>query len=105
MAWIYLAIAGLLEVVWSFYMKKSEGFSLLVPSIITLISMIASFALLAIAMRNLPLGTAYAVWTGIGALGALVLGIVVLGEAATFSRIMSALLILAGIAGLKLSSS
>lgn len=105
MAWIYLAIAGLLEVVWSFYMKKSESFSLLVPSIITLISMIASFALLAIAMRNLPLGTAYAVWTGIGALGALVLGIVVLGEAATFSRIMSALLILAGITGLKLSSS
>jgi len=105
MAWIYLAVAGILEVVWAFFMKKSEGFSLLTPSIITIVTMIGSFALLSIAMRSLPLGTAYAIWTGIGAVGAFVVGIVILGEAATFFRIASVTLILAGIIGLKLSSS
>ncbi|PWL18087.1 quaternary ammonium compound-resistance protein SugE [Falsochrobactrum shanghaiense] len=105
MAWIYLGIAGVLEVVWAYYMKKSEGFSLLTPSIITLVAMIGSFILLAIAMRSLPLGTAYAIWTGIGAVGAFVLGIFILGEAATFFRIASVALILAGIIGLKLSST
>ncbi|KAB2680381.1 MULTISPECIES: quaternary ammonium compound efflux SMR transporter SugE [Brucella/Ochrobactrum group] len=105
MAWIYLAVAGILEVVWAFFMKKSEGFSLLTPSIITMVTMIGSFALLSIAMRSLPLGTAYAIWTGIGAVGAFVVGIVILGEAATFFRIASVTLILAGIIGLKLSSS
>ncbi len=98
-------MAGILEVVWAFFMKKSEGFSLLTPSVITIVTMIGSFALLSIAMRSLPLGTAYAIWTGIGAVGAFVVGIVILGEAATFFRIASVTLILAGIIGLKLSSS
>lgn len=105
MAWIYLAVAGILEVVWAFFMKKSEGFSLLTPSVITIVTMIGSFALLSIAIRSLPLGTAYAIWTGIGAVGAFVVGIVILGEAATFFRVASVTLILAGIIGLKLSSS
>ncbi|MBA8819048.1 MULTISPECIES: quaternary ammonium compound efflux SMR transporter SugE [unclassified Ochrobactrum] len=105
MAWVYLAIAGILEVVWAFFMKKSEGFSLLTPSIITLVTMIGSFLLLSIAMRSLPLGTAYAIWTGIGAVGAFVVGIFILGEAASFFRVASVMLILAGIIGLKLSSS
>ncbi|MBJ6131863.1 quaternary ammonium compound efflux SMR transporter SugE [Ochrobactrum sp. Q0168] len=105
MAWVYLAIAGILEVVWAFFMKKSEGFSLLTPSIITLVTMIGSFLLLSIAMRSLPLGTAYAIWTGIGAVGAFVVGIFILGEAASFFRVASVMLILAGIVGLKLSSS
>ena len=105
MAWIYLAVAGILEVVWAFFMKKSEGFSLLTPSVITIVTMIGSFVLLSIAMRSLPLGTAYAIWTGIGAVGAFVVGIVILGEAATFFRVASVTLILAGIIGLKLSSS
>ena len=105
MAWIYLVAAGILEVVWAYYMKKSEGFSLLTPSIITFVTMAASFALLSIAMRSLPLGTAYAIWTGIGAMGAFIVGIVILGEAATFFRIASVSLIFAGIIGLKLSSS
>ena len=105
MAWVYLAIAGILEVVWAFFMKKSEGFSLLTPSIITLVTMIGSFLLLSIAMRSLPRGTAYAIWTGIGAVGAFVVGIFILGEAASFFRVASVMLILAGIIGLKLSSS
>ena len=105
MAWIYLVLAGGLEIVWAYFMKKSEGFSLLTPTIITIVTMIGSFALLSIAMRSLPLGTAYAIWTGIGALGAFVVGIVILGEAATFFRILSFSLILAGIVGLKLSST
>ncbi|MFD1197487.1 quaternary ammonium compound efflux SMR transporter SugE [Brucella gallinifaecis] len=105
MAWVYLAIAGVLEIIWAYYMKKSEGFSLLTPTLITIVMMIGSFALLSIAMRSLPLGTAYAIWTGIGALGAFVVGILILGEAATFFRILSAALILAGIVGLKLSST
>ena len=74
MAWIYLALAGGLEIVWAYFMKKSEGFSLLTPSVITIVTMIGSFALLSIAMRTLPLGTAYAIWTGIGAVGIQALG-------------------------------
>ena len=105
MAWIYLAIAGGLEIVWAYFMKRSEGFSLLTPSIITIVTMIGSFALLSMAMRTLPLGTAYAIWTGIGAVGAFIVGIVILGEAATFLRVASVTLILAGIIGLKLSST
>lgn len=105
MAWIYLAIAGGLEVIWAYFMKKSEGFSVLTPSVITIVTMIGSFALLSIAMRTLPLGTAYAIWTGIGAVGALLVGIFILGEAASFFRIASVMLILAGIIGLKLSST
>jgi quaternary ammonium compound-resistance protein SugE len=105
MAWIYLALAGGLEIVWAYFMKKSEGFSLLTPSVITIVTMMGSFALLSIAMRTLPLGTAYAIWTGIGAVGAFVVGILFLGEAATFFRVASVTLILAGIIGLKLSST
>ena len=104
MAWMYLTIAGVLEVVWAYYMKKSEGFTLLAPSLITLIAMIASFGLLAVAMRSLPLGTAYTIWTGIGAVGAFILGIVALGEAATPMRLIAAALIVSGLVLMKLSS-
>tara|TARA_R110002020_G_scaffold327121_2_gene542771 strand:+ start:11086 stop:11409 length:324 start_codon:yes stop_codon:yes gene_type:complete len=105
MPWIYLVIAGLLEIVWAFFMKKSLGFTLLVPSVITIVTMIASFVLLSIAMRSLPLGTAYTVWTGIGAVGAFMVGIILLGEAVTLMRVIAALLIVAGIVLMKLSSS
>ena len=104
MAWVYLGLAGILEIVWAFYMKKSEGFSLLTPSIITLLGMIGSVVLLSLAMRSLPLGTSYTIWTGIGAVGSFVVGIVLLGEAATPMRIFAALLIVSGILVMKLSS-
>ncbi|MDE8651305.1 DMT family transporter [Novosphingobium album (ex Liu et al. 2023)] len=104
MAWIYLAIAGVLEVVWAFYMKQSQGFSRIVPSVITIVAMIASFALLSIAMRSLPLGTSYTIWTGIGAVGAFLAGVIVLGEQASPLRIGAALLIVSGLALMKLSS-
>lgn len=105
MAWIALLFAGLLEIVWATSMKYSHGFTRLTPSVITLVAMIASFALLAMAMRSLPLGTAYTIWTGIGAVGAFVVGIVALGEAVTPMRIVAALLIVSGIVLMKLSSS
>jgi quaternary ammonium compound-resistance protein SugE len=103
-AWIYLAIAGLLEVVWAFSMKQSEGFSKLTPSLITFAAMAASFALLALSMKVLPLGTAYTIWTGIGAVGAFLVGVMVLGEAASAMRVTAALLIVAGLVLMKLSS-
>ena len=103
MAWFYLFLAGLLEVAWAFSMKKSEGFTLLTPTVVTLVAMVASFGLLSIAMRTLPLGTAYTVWTGIGAVGAFLVGIAVLGEAATPMRLLAAGLIVAGIVTMKLS--
>jgi quaternary ammonium compound-resistance protein SugE len=105
MAWIYLVLAGLLEVVWAFFMKKSEGFTIFVPGAITIVTMIASFALLSVSMRTLPLGTAYTIWTGIGAVGAFVVGIVVLGEAATPMRLAAGGLIVSGIVLMKLSST
>ena len=105
MAWIFLVLAGLLEVIWAFSMKKSAGFTLIVPTAITIATMIASFALLSVAMRTLPLGTAYTVWTGIGAVGAFLVRIAVLSEAVTATRLLAALLILAGIVMMKLSSS
>jgi quaternary ammonium compound-resistance protein SugE len=104
LAWILLVLAGLLEIVWAFGMKASEGFSRLGWSVLTVVAMVASVGLLGLAMRSLPLGTAYAIWTGIGALGSFVVGIAVLGEAATPMRIGSAALILAGLVGLKLTS-
>ena len=104
MAWVFLGVAGLLEVVWAYMLKVSDGFSKPVESAIAIVAMIASFWLLSLAMKELPLGTAYAIWTGVGAVGAFILGIIVLGEAATPMRIASALLILAGMIGLKLSS-
>ena len=104
MAWIYLTIAGVLEIVWAFSMKQSEGFTKLVPSLVTLVTMIASFALLSLSMKSLPLGTAYTIWTGIGAVGAFVVGIVVLGEQANAMRIGAAVLIVSGLVLMKLSS-
>jgi len=105
MAWILLGIAGLLEVVWAFTMKQSEGFTRMGPAAITIVAMIASFALLSVAMRSLPLGTAYTIWTGIGALGAFVVGILVLGESASAMRLAAAALIVSGIVLMKLSST
>ena len=104
MAWTLLLIAGLLEVGWAIGLKYSEGFTKLVPSALTLASMVASVVLLGLAVKTLPLGTGYAVWTGIGAVGTAILGIVLFGEPATMARIGSILLIVAGIAGLKLAS-
>lgn len=105
MAWVFLGIAGLLEVVWAYFMKISDGFTKPVETVATIVTMGASFWLLSLAMKELPLGTAYAVWTGIGAAGAFVVGIIILGEAANVMRVGSVLLILAGIVGLKLASS
>ena len=104
MAWFYLIIAGLFEIVWAFAMKQSDGFTRPGATAVTIAAMIASFALLALAMRTLPLGTAYTIWTGIGAVGAFVVGIAVLGEAASATRILAALLIVAGLVLMKLSS-
>ncbi|WP_244846828.1 quaternary ammonium compound efflux SMR transporter SugE [Caballeronia sp. SL2Y3] len=104
MSWILLFIAGLLEVAWAAGLKTSDGFTKLGPSVFTLVTAIGSFVLLALAMRQLPLGTAYAVWTGIGAVGAFVFGIVFMGEAVSAARIVSAVLIIAGLIGLKLTS-
>ncbi len=105
MAWTLLFIAGLLEVAWATAMKRSEGFTLLVPTAVTIVTMLLSFWLLSIAMRTLPLGTAYTVWTGIGAVGAFVVGVWVLGEAATPLRLVAAALIVAGIALMRLSGA
>lgn len=104
MPWIILFIAGLLEVVWAIGLKYTHGFTRLTPSIITVSAMIVSIVLLSWAMRSLPVGTAYAVWTGIGAVGAAITGILLLGESASLARIASLALIVAGIIGLKLSA-
>ena len=104
MSWFLLFIAGLLEVTWAVGLKTSEGFTRLWPSMFTLVTAVGSFVLLALAMRQLPLGTAYAVWTGIGAVGAFVFGIIMLGEAVTVARVASAALIVVGLIGLKFSS-
>lgn len=104
MAWFVLVLAGLLEIVWASAMKMSHGFTRLPETAITLAAMAGSVALLALAMRSLPLGTAYTVWTGIGALGALVTGILFLGEAASPLRLLAAALILGGIVLMKLSA-
>ncbi|GAB4021194.1 quaternary ammonium compound efflux SMR transporter SugE [Spirosoma koreense] len=104
MSWIYLVLAGLLEVVWSYAMKQSESFTRLIPSLITVVAMIASLGLLALAMRTLPLGTAYTIWTGIGAIGAFLVGIFVLGESVSPTRLLAALLIVAGLLLMKFSS-
>ncbi|SCW67812.1 quaternary ammonium compound-resistance protein SugE [Sphingobium faniae] len=104
MAWIYLVAAGLLEIVWAFAMKQSQGFSRLTPTIITFVTMAGSFALLSLSMKSLPLGTAYTIWTGIGAVGAFLVGIAFLGEAASAMRLLAAALILGGLLLMKLSS-
>ena len=102
MAWIILFVAGLLEVGWAVGLKQTAGFTRLVPSVLTVLSMVASLGLLGLALRTLPLGTAYAVWTGIGTVGTALLGVVLYGEPASPARIGCIALIVAGIAGLKL---
>lgn len=104
LSWIILVIAGLLEVVWAIGLKYTHGFTRLVPSVITVTAMIVSVVMLSWAMKNLPTGTAYAVWTGIGAVGAAITGILLLGESANPARLLSLALIVAGIIGLKLST-
>lgn len=104
MAWIVLFVAGLFEVVWAFAMKQSNGFARFWPSVITIVGMVISFGLLSWSMRVLPLGTAYTVWTGIGAVGAFVVGVAVLGESLTLMRALAALLIVGGLVLMKLSS-
>ncbi|MER5117074.1 quaternary ammonium compound efflux SMR transporter SugE [Serratia marcescens] len=104
MAWIILLIAGLLEVVWAIGLKYTHGFTRLTPNIITIAAMVVSMLLLANAMKTLPAGTAYAVWTGIGAVGAAIMGMVLLGESTNIARIISLCLIVVGILGLKFSS-
>lgn len=104
MSWIYLFLAGLLEIVWASFMKQSAGFTRLFPSLVTAVALIASFALLALAMRTLPLGTAYTVWTGIGAVGAFLVGIWVFGEPVNAARLIAAGLIVAGLLLMKFSS-
>ena len=101
MAWVYLVIAGLLEIAWAIGMKQSQGWTKLWPSVWTLVTMIISFWLLSKAMNVLPAGTAYAIWTGIGAAGTAVLGILIFKEPATAARIACILLIVAGVVGLK----
>ena len=105
MAWLMLILAGIFEVVWAYSMKLSDGFSKLTPSIVTIFFMILSFALLAYAMRTLPLGTAYTIWTGIGAVGSFLVGIFVLGEPASAMRMLAAVLIISGLVLMKISSS
>lgn len=104
MKWVLLVIAGLLEMGWAVGLKYSQGFTKLVPSIFTVIGMIASFYFLSLALRYLPLGTAYAIWTGIGAVGTVVLGIILFKEPADMIRLIWIGFILIGIAGLKISS-
>lgn len=104
MAWICLFFAGALEIVWAFSMKKSLGFTLFIPSAITVVAMLISFLLLAISMKTLPLGTAYTIWTGIGAVGAFIIGVVILGESITPMRLAAAAFIVTGIVMMKLSS-
>lgn len=104
MAWIFLIVAGLLEVVWAIGLKYSEGFTRFWPSVLTIIAMVISMGLLGIAMKSLPAGTAYSIWVGIGAVGTVVLGIMLLGEPANAARLISVGFIIAGIIGLKLAT-
>jgi quaternary ammonium compound-resistance protein SugE len=104
MGWLILVLAGLFEVGWAVGLKMSDGLSKLVPAAWTVVAMVISLWLLALALRTLPLGTAYAVWTGIGAVGTAAIGMIWFGDPATILRIVSIVLIVAGIAGLKLAS-
>jgi quaternary ammonium compound-resistance protein SugE len=105
MNWAILVVAGFFEVGWAIGLKYTEGFTRLWPSVWTVLAMVISLGLLGIAMKTLPVGTAYSVWVGVGAVGTVVLGIVLLGESASLPRIISVALIVAGIVGLKFSSS
>lgn len=105
MAWVYLLIAGLLEIGWAVGLKYTEGFSRPVPTVITIVIMIASFFTLSLALREIPLGTGYAVWTGIGAVGTAIAGMILFGESKDAIRLACITVIVAGIIGLKLASS
>jgi quaternary ammonium compound-resistance protein SugE len=105
MAWIYLLLAGLFEVIWAIGLKYTEGFTRLWPTVGTVTAMVISIALLAMAVKTLPIGTAYAIWTGIGAVGAVALGIVLFGDPATLPRLLCVALIVVGIVGLKLTAA
>ncbi|WP_407519853.1 quaternary ammonium compound efflux SMR transporter SugE [Methylobacterium oryzisoli] len=104
MAWLYLLVAGLFEIGWAIGLKYTEGFTRLVPSLLTVASMIVSLWLLGLALKTLPVGTGYAVWTGVGTVGTAILGIVLLGEPATLLRLLCIGLIVAGILGLKFAA-
>ena len=104
MKWIYLLIAGLIEITWAITMKMSNGFSVLVPSIITVIGYIASALFLSIALKGLPIGTAYAIWTGMGIVGTTVLGVLLFHEKLSLPQVICVILIVVGIVGLKLLS-
>lgn len=104
MNWIWLCIAGILEIFWAVGMKYSHGFTRLIPSLLTVAAMLASLGCLALAMRTLPLGTAYAVWTGLGTVGTVIVGMIFFGESTAILRILCLLLIVSGIVGLKLLS-
>ena len=104
MAWLMLFVAGVFEVVWAVAMKQSAGFTRLVPTLVTLAGMVVSFVLLSAAMRTIPLGTAYTIWTGIGAVGAFLVGITVLGEQLSAMRAIAAVLIVSGLVLMKLSA-
>ncbi|WP_299997806.1 quaternary ammonium compound efflux SMR transporter SugE [uncultured Cedecea sp.] len=104
MAWLYLTLAGIFEVIWASAMKESHGFTRLIPSVITIFFMLMSFGLLAYAMKSLPLGTAYTVWVGIGAVGAFIVGVTLFGEALNMMRVIAAGLIISGVVLLKLAT-
>jgi quaternary ammonium compound-resistance protein SugE len=104
MAWLMLFVAGIFEVVWAVAMKQSAGFTRLMPTLVTLAGMVVSFVLLSAAMRTIPLGTAYTIWTGIGAVGAFLVGITVLGEQVSAMRVIAAVLIVSGLVLMKLSA-
>lgn len=104
MAWTLLGVAGILEIAFAFYMKGSEGFTRLVPGVLTVITGLSSVFLLSFSLRTLPVGTAYAVWTGIGAAGTAIVGMAVLGDSTSLPRILCIAMILAGVIGLKLVS-
>lgn len=104
MAWLYLVIAGVFEVLWAISLKFSNGFTRLVPSLVTIAGMIVSFYFLAVATKTLPIGTAYAAWTGIGAVGAIIIGTLFLNEPISLTRILFMILILVGVLGLKFTS-
>ncbi|WP_186646471.1 DMT family transporter [Fluviispira vulneris] len=102
MAWAYLVLAGIFEVVWAINLKEVDGISTLKPLLITLIGMIISFSFLSLALKKIPMGTAYAIWTGIGALGVAIYGVVFIGESANLLRVLSIIILVLGILGLKI---
>lgn len=105
MAWVLLVLAGLFEVGWAIGLKYSDGFTRFWPSVATIVAMVVSVVLLAEAMKSLPVGTSYAVWVGVGAIGTAILGVILFGEATNLGRVLSLGLILAGIVGLKLTTA